>query len=360
MSGPSILFIGRDSGTSRHRAFALRRLGYQVHVIDPLSLYSYGSLADKWSWHTGGLFLENIIQKKLLASIPRIAFSLVYVEGGELIGPRLVQELRILFGTVINYNIDDPYGGRDGLRWRLYKRSVPFYDLVVVLRECNVSEALAKGATNVMRVSMSADEVAHSPQHISEADARRLASDVAFVGTWMPERGPFLARLAALNVPLSIYGDRWQKAHEWPVLKPFWRGPGIYDDQEYAKVIQCAKVNLGLLSKGNRDLSTTRSFEITLLGGVLCAERTSEHLKLYKENEEAVFWESPEECAQQCLKLLQKPEHRESIARRGQQRCIKNGTTNQVVLSRILHAALNQTVLAATEKTQLEISVSNR
>jgi len=360
MNGSSILFIGRDSGTSRHRALALRRLGYQVHVIDPLSLYSNGSLVDKWSWHTGGLFLETISRKKLLASIPPIAFSLVYVEGGELIGPFLVQELKTLFGTVINYNIDDPYGGRDGLRWRLYKEAVPFYDLVVVLRECNVAEAFAQGATNVTRVFMSADEVAHVAQYITDADARRFASDVAFVGTWMPERGPFLARLAALNVPLSIYGDRWQKAPEWPVLKAFWRGPGTYDDKEYAKVIQCAKVNLGLLSKGNRDLSTTRSFEIPLLGGVLCAERTSEHAHLYSENEEAVFWESPEECAQKCFQLLQNPEHRKSIARNGQKRCVKNGTTNQVVLSRILCAAHNQSVRPATETNRLENSISNR
>src|ERR1700722_19626221 len=108
MNAPSILFIGRNSGTSRHRAFALRRLGYHVSVIDPLSLYSYGSLVDKWTWHTGGLFLEKIIRRKLLASIPRNEFSFVYIEGGELIGPSLVQELKSLFGTVINYNIDDP------------------------------------------------------------------------------------------------------------------------------------------------------------------------------------------------------------------------------------------------------------
>jgi spore maturation protein CgeB len=336
----------------------LRRLGYQVYVIDPLCLYSYGSLVDRWSWHTGGLFLEQIIRRKLLASIPPIDFSCVYIEGGELIGPSLVQELKNLFGTVINYNIDDPYGGRDGLRWRLYKQAVPFYDLVVVLRECNVSEARANGATKVLRVFMSADEMAHFPQQITEADDRRFSSDVAFVGTWMPERGPFLARLAALNVPLSIYGDRWQRAPEWPVLQPFWRGPGIYDNQEYAKVIQCAKVALGLLSKGNRDLSTTRSFEIPYLGGILCAERTSEHSELYKEDEEAVFWDSPEECAKKCFQLLLHPEFRKSIASKGQKRCLRNGTTNQVVLSNILHAAQSHKFHSTSQSNQIANSFS--
>ncbi len=357
MSGPSILFIGRDSGTARHRACALRRLGYEVFVIDPLSLYSHGGLLDKWTWHTGGMFLEKMIRRKLLASIPPVQFDCVYVEGGELVGPSLVKELKALFGTVINYNIDDPFGGRDGFRWRLYLRSVPFYDLVVVLRKCNVREAIAKGATNVLRVCMSADEVAHSPSQLSEADAYRFSSDVAFIGTWMPERGPFLASLASLNVPLSIYGDRWHKAAEWPVLRPFWRGPGIYDDGEYARRVQCAKINLGLLSKGNRDLSTTRSFEIPHLGGILCAERTPEHSSLYEENEEAVFWSSPEECADKCFQLLKNPEYRKSLGIKGRKRCLRNGTTNQVVLSTILQAAQTAITPSEVEMPQLAKSL---
>ena len=38
---------------------------------------------------------------------------------------------------------------------------------------------------------------------------------------------------------------------------------------------------LGLLSKGNRDLQTTRSLENPYAGGPLCAQRTSERLALY-------------------------------------------------------------------------------
>jgi hypothetical protein len=120
---------------------------------------------------------------------------------------------------------------------------------------------------------MSADEVAHAPRHLTPEEQRQWHSSVLFAGTWMPERGPFLARLVQLGVPLSIFGDRWHKAREWEQLHHYWRGPGIYNEEDYARAVQCADVCLGLLSKGNRDLSTTRSFEIPHLGGVLCAER---------------------------------------------------------------------------------------
>src|SRR5205814_1486 len=124
------------------------------------------------------------------------------------------------------------------------------------------------------------------------ADHDRWQSEVLFVGTWMPERGPFLADLVKLGVPLAIYGTRWEKAREWKSLKSFWRGGWIEGD-DYARAIQCSRLCLGLLSKGNRDLHTTRSLEIPALGGVLCAERTDEHLALFREGLEAVYWSDP-------------------------------------------------------------------
>jgi len=182
---------------------------------------------------------------------------------------------------------------------------------------------------------MSADEVAHCPRVLGPNERQLYASDVAFVGTWMPERGPFMAELIRLGVPLSIWGDRWHKAREWPILKPHWRGPGLYDER-YANMILSAKVVLGLVSKGNRVLHTTRSMEIPALGSVLCGERTSEHLSLYDDGVDAVFWNTPEECAAACSRLLADDAYRQSVARRGRARLQRNGHYNEQVLAAIL------------------------
>ena len=74
--------------------------------------------------------------------------------------------------------------------------------------------------------------------------------------------------------------------------------------RNYVLAIQGSKINLGLLSKGNRDLHTRRSLEIPYIGGLLCAERTSEHLEMFRDGKEAVFWSDVNECAQKCLQLL--------------------------------------------------------
>ena len=59
-----------------------------------------------------------------------------------------------------------------------------------------------------------------------------------------------------------------------------------------------------MLSKGNRDRHTTRSFEIRAIGGLLCAERTDEHRESFEEGMEAVFWNDAKECVDQCRRLL--------------------------------------------------------
>ena len=340
MRSSSILYLGGDSGTSRHRALALRRLGHEVLIVEPERFLPDGRFSRIWSWQTGGLFFENRVRRKLLAGLPKTHFDLVFVDSGDLLGPSVVRELNERYGTIVNYNIDDPYGERDGQHWRLYRAAVPFYHLIVVVRDCNVDEAFAAGARDVLRVHRSADEIAHAPRSMRTEDFHKWGSEVSFIGTWMPERGPFMTRLLALGVPLSIYGDRWQKAPEWPALRAAWRGGSVYEE-DYARAIQCAKVNLGLLSKENRDTVTTRSFEIPHLGGVFCAQRTDEHTELYKEGEEAVFWSSPEECAAKCMELLGDETRRMRLAMNGRNRCLKNNTTNEAVLLQILCGVLN-------------------
>jgi len=76
--------------------------------------------------------------------------------------------------------------------------------------------------------------------------------------------------------------------------------------------------------------------EIPALGAVLCAERTSEHMSLYHDGVEAVFWTTAEECATACRSLLTDDARRESVARRGRERLQRNGHYNEQVLAAVL------------------------
>jgi hypothetical protein len=333
-----ILFVGPDSGTSSHRFRAFRRMGHDVELVDPRSYLPRSPLIERIEWKIHPAPLAAWVRPRVVRALRDRRFDLAFVDGGSLVGAGLVRDLKARCSRVVCFNHDDPFGPRDGVRFAALRTAVPLYDLIVVVREPNIAEAKALGATRVLHSFRVADEVEHAPRPLTPEIVRTWSSQIAFVGTWMPERGPFLARLVALGLPVSIFGSGWQKAREWPVLRSGYR-TGHLEGDEYCYAVQCAEICIGLLSEGNRDLHTTRSMEIPALGSLFCAQRTPEHLQLYVDGQEAVFWNGPDDCADHCRTLLQAPERRKRIADAGRVRCLANGHFTEKLLGRVLYAA---------------------
>lgn len=264
-------------------------------------------------------------------------FDLVWIDGGAELSPGFYRWLKRSGMRVINYCCDDPFGGRDGHKWNMYLRSLRYHDLTVVMRTTNLAEARKHQARQVARVFMSYDPVAHAPVKMNSEERLSWSSEVVFVGSWMPERGPFMARLLEEGIPLSIWGNSWHEAPEWERLRSAVRGPAVWG-ADYVKPLQCAKVALGLLSKGNRDLHTQRSAEVPYIGGaIFCAERTTEHSDMYCDGEQALFWSSPEECARACRMILADTVRRDRMAAAARERVQQLGLSNDTMMDWILN-----------------------
>lgn len=332
------MYLGVRGGTCLDRANAMSRLGHRVDHVDLRAMLPQTPWMHRITWKLGGQYFAPWIKRSLPKALAGKHYDIAYVDSGEWVTPGIIELIRRYADRVVNYVIDDPFGNRDAARFTAYRKSLRFYDLCVVVRPDNAREAEAAGARKVLRVFMSADELAHAPRLITAEDRQRWGCEVLFLGTWFPERGPFLLELLRKGVPVTIRGTNWHKAPEWPALKSAWKGGAIQGD-DYAKAIQCAKVNIGLLSKGNRDLHTTRSLEIPALGGLLCAERTTEHLGMYLEGKEALFWGDVAECASACRWALEHEEERSRIAAAGQRRSITNQIRNEIVMNEILTSA---------------------
>jgi hypothetical protein len=352
-----ILYIGHTvpESTSRHRADALTRLGHEVILADPyaaLASHLGGRLRGAMHFRTGYRLLQPTIKRWLGNRLQRPHyFDIAWVDSGELLGADCVRLLRSAELLTVLYNQDDPTGKRDGRRFDSLLNALPFYDLCAVVRQENIREYKSRGAKAIVHVWMSYDEVVHAPyRDISDIPAA-FQSEVAFIGTWMRGEGRdrFILDLVKHGIPVSIWGQRWEKSPLWGQLKDCYRG-GNLSGRAYVAAMQGAKVCLGMLSKGNRDLHTTRSMEIPYAGGVLCAERTSEHLELYNDGVEAVFWRDVDECAKQCRRLLDDDAWRESVRSAGMARVRKSHLGHEDICRTLIDAVLE--VRAAQEGRQ--------
>jgi spore maturation protein CgeB len=341
----SILYFGSHStaSTSRHRADALRRLGCQVLVVDPQSLIGK---RNRWQafldYRTGYRYLQRRLLRQLKSRFSGLTPSpdLVWVNGGELLGPNVLRWLRVrLQCKIILYQNDDPTGFRDGNRFFSLRAALVFYDLCALVRPESAIEALAMGAPSALRVYMSYDEDLHSPPQLNSGYVKQPQPVVSFIGTLIAgeHRDRFLVNLVQAGLPLRLIGNRWQRSLLWSDLRSIYQGPGR-SGKAYSQALGDAAVSLGFLSHQNRDLVTRRSFETPACGGLLCADRTSEHQLLYEDGLEAVFWDSEEECILQCNRLLDNPDLRHRICMNGVEHVRKFGVGNEDICRQILGA----------------------
>lgn len=339
----NILYIGSDrlGSTSHHRADALRRLNHNLFVLDPDDLI--GSLLPLQVWfnyHTGYRLLQKSLLKRFEGKVSawhlHAPINLIWVNGGELIGPNILLSLRATFKCpVVLYQNDDPTGFRDGPRFATLRSSLRFYDLCVLVRPETTLEALAMGAVRCLRVFMSYDEKIHAPTAINSIHPFWMF--VSFVGAYIPgeRRDEFLLCLINAGLPLRLIGNQWQKSKLWSSLKSYFYGLGI-TGSAYAEALGYSGVSLGLLSSGNRDLLTRRSVEIPACGGLLCAERTSEHQLFFEDGTEAVFWSTAQECIAKCNHLLREPSLNMNIRRSGQVHVYQIGVGNEDICRHVL------------------------
>ncbi|MFW5696955.1 MAG: CgeB family protein [Fimbriimonadaceae bacterium] len=329
-----VLYLGDQDGMSGYRLAALRRRGEEVVTIDPKVYLPTSSFVYKFHWETGYKFLQRHVETEVLRAVDKDRFDVVWVNKGVSISRRLLERLKERTGGVtVSYNNDDPYGGRDGRAWATFLESIPAYDLMVVPRLVNFWEAKSHGANYVLRCFHEIDSEIQAEPKITEEDRQEPEAKVLFIGTYFMGRDAQLKGLKERGIPLTLRGNSWDKAPEWAELKPIWKA--AVHGEAYLKQVRMAKVSLCFLSRGNRDLHTTRSNEIPYAGGLLLAERTPEHQEMYVENEEAMFFDSLDECAEKCNMLLADDALREKVRLAGQRRAIKNNHTTDALFDHV-------------------------
>lgn len=330
----SILFVGQLwKGTTSHQRFrALEQLGHRVSPVDitsraklsPRAIVSrvFHKLFRMGVPYLGPLDLANT-NRQILELTRARPIDVLWIEKGHQVRPgtlRMVKELRPSC-VIIGYCPDDMAARHN--QSGQFLRCLPFYDVYFTTKSYGVEELRALGSPRVHFVANAYDPNTHRPVPLPDERKKLLGAPVGFVGTFEEDRARTMQFLASQGIFVRVYGNDWQSFHpNTPNLRI--EGHAVYGD-EYAEVLCACDINLCFLRRMNRDRQTQRSVEIPACGAFMLAERTDEHLDLFKEGVEAEFFGSDEELMEKVRYYLDHPEQRKRIAAAGRERCLRSG-----------------------------------
>jgi hypothetical protein len=323
--------------SSLFRLWALERLG---HRVVPLNAYEYVPSNKLMAQIAGRLAVGpevNRLNRDLLRMAERERPDLVWAD--KLLGmqPRTLDTLRAMGIATVSYMIDNAFGPRKDPGWRMYMKAIPHYDLHVVQRDANIADLKARGARDAIKIQTAYEPTIHFPPPAGWSDANR-DREVSFIGTPYDDRAEFLTRLwRDYGIKVTISGTErfWRKALAADAFAAMFRDGELFQ-KDYREGIWRSRINLSFLTHANQDEFAHKTFEIAGCGSFLLAERSQGHSERFREDEEAVFFSTIEECVAKIRRWLPDEAGRARIAAQGAARAQAGGYHNDEQVAAIL------------------------
>ncbi|MCB9307754.1 MAG: glycosyltransferase [Lewinellaceae bacterium] len=263
--------------------------------------------------------------QKILSAIEINKYDIVWIDKGVTVKSstlRIIKEKQPDC-VLVHLNPDDPFGKyRTG--WDVFLKAIPEYDVHFVARIQSIEEYNQYGAKNVYVFDRSYSKNLHRPLDLPFNERTKYEVSVGFIGSHADDRADKIAHLIKNGIPVCVYGDGWKGKSHWKTIQSCHRGPSRYAE-EYVKTINGMGIALHFLRHENRDEQDSRTFEIPACGAFMLAERSGKHEMFFKENEEAVFFDTADELLEKARYYLDRPEERAHIAAAGRRRCVESG-----------------------------------
>ena len=336
-----ILSVGALSGLSNtclHRNWALHKIA--DHVDEVKTDVHPWSFWCRVRFHLFQLGLPVTIpdnngeNKTICRLVSQNNYDIVWIDKGQTIFPETLHYIKKVspHSIVVSFSPDNMALRHN--QTQQYLNCIPLYDYIVTNKSYIIVDLKKLGAKHVLFVNNSYEDSFHYPRELSALDIQELGGDVGFIGAWEKERCESICYLADHGIKVRVFG--------WADYKNYSPNLGIEERQllgdDYCKSLQAFKISLCFLRKMNFDRQTTRSVEIPACGGFMLAERTEEHLSMFKEGKEAAFFSSNIELLEKCRYFLNHEEERNLIAKNGFKICRENGYSNIETLRKVLQS----------------------
>jgi spore maturation protein CgeB len=297
---------------------------------------------------------------RLIDMADKIRPDIIWIDKGIWVWPTTIKTLREKRFYLVHHNTDDLWAPHVGWQYLLMRLTIRDYDIHFTIHDHNVIKLRASGARRVERTCLGYDHSRFNASALSEEERARWEHGVLFIGHWEPETEAGVRALVMAGLPIVVYGSGWERAAKNPKVAPALKLRSLRRD-DYVKALKSTRIGLCFVSKWNQNQTAGRSFEIPACGTFLLAERTDEHIRLYREGIEAEFFGDTEELIQKVRFYLAHDFERREIAQRGYERCIGSGYSWQDSMrgewGKVLEACRNRDSILASEDNSSSLFV---
>lgn len=322
-----ILFVGNDDYEMYSKAFYEAALKKQSLVPDILCWNRFledgnCKLFNRIENKTSIGFHVLAFNKQLIKRCQAIKYDIVFLYTCRMIYSSTIRNLRKSGAYVVCYNNDNPFSSfYPSYFWRWYRRNIKHCDMVYSYRKSNIADCERMGGKrNRLLRSYYIKERNYyiPPEELTET----VVPEVVFMGHYeIDERIEYIHALSNAGISVGVPRAAWEK-HEKnnPHLVMIENA-----HENYNQIINKSKIALNFLSTLNEDTYTRRCFEIPATKTLLLSIYTDDLNSLFKENEEAVYFRTPEELVRKVIYYLENDREREKIAENGYKRLLASG-----------------------------------
>jgi len=269
--------------------------------------------------------------KRIINSVIKYKPELIFIIKGNNIYKRTLKRIKAINKHIfiVSWTADNMIKKHNTSYY--FENSIPEYDIHFTTKSNIINELYSAGAKKVKFLNKAFSIYDHFPEVYDKV----FDYNVLFIGSAEDERYLYMKYLSENGIKVNIFGNMWGNKYKSNENLIIHRKELI--GLNYRKAISSSKITLCFLRKINDDLQTDRTMEIPACRGLMLAERTEEHLKLFKEGIEAVYFESKEELLEKVKFYLKNVKLADQIKKNGYEKCINSKYNFDEMIRKILN-----------------------
>lgn len=298
---------------------AIKTLGHELFIFNDRQHIIPGRIRKHIQW-LNKIDLLNI-NKNIISLALRKRPDIIIVTGGHRITGSIVKKLKENGIITVLWTIDPPRNFQPLID------VAPLYDHIF----CQGNEAVElldkAGISGAQLLPVGCDPDHHYPVESTPEEKKQYQTDIAFVGSWYPNRMEILESIS--DYDLGVWGPGWQKTPESSPLKKRVKRAGDVLPEEWRKIYSLCKINIVIHYQDDKITcyqASPKVFEVLACRGFLLGDDQKDVTVLFERGKHLETFKTIQELKEKIQYYLSHPEERKIIAEAGYKEVLKNHT----------------------------------